>query len=97
VLSLILTRKYRVATIDNYHNSFSTSLQRVQQIATQSLPENPTSDDIRSTRVDAFQADLTKEDQVRAVLSKFGQGGLWGVIHIAVRVLLRQCFSVSLY
>lgn len=73
-----------MATIDNYHNSFPTSLQRVQEIARQNLPENPTSDDILSTQVQVFQADLTKEDQVRDVLSKFGHGGLWGVVHIAV-------------
>lgn len=72
-----------MATIDNYHNSFPTSLQRVQEIARQNLPENPTSDDILSTQVQVFQADLTKEDQVRDVLSKFGHGGLWGVVHIA--------------
>jgi hypothetical protein len=76
-----------VATIDNYHNAFPTSLKRVEQIAKQHLPENPTSDDILSTQVQSFEADLIKEDQVRTVLSSFGQGGLWGVIHIAVRYL----------
>jgi hypothetical protein len=74
-----------VATIDNYHNAFPTSLERVEQIAKQHLPENPTSDDILSTQVRSFEADLTKDDQVRTVFSSFGQGGLWGVIHIAVR------------
>jgi hypothetical protein len=74
-----------VATIDNYHNAFPTSLERVEQIAKQYLPENPTPDDILSTQVQSFEADLTKEDQVRTVLSSFGQSGLWGVIHIAVR------------
>ena len=85
VLSLLLTRKYRVATIDNYHNAFPTSLRRVEEIARQNLPKNPTPDDILSTKVQPFEADLTKEEQVRNVLSSFGQGGLWGVIHIAVR------------
>ncbi|KAG8843822.1 UDP-glucose-4-epimerase [Serendipita sp. 411] len=83
VLSLLLTRKYRVATIDNFHNAYPKSLERVQEIARQHLPENPTKDDILSTQVHSFEADLTKEDQVRSVVSHFGQGGLWGVIHIA--------------
>jgi hypothetical protein len=54
------------------------------QIAKQNLPENPTADDILSTELLSFQADLTKEDQVRQVVASFGQGGLWGVVHIAV-------------
>ncbi|CAG7847028.1 UDP-glucose 4-epimerase; AltName: Full=Galactowaldenase; AltName: Full=UDP-galactose 4-epimerase [Serendipita indica DSM 11827] len=83
VLSLILTRKYRVASIDNFHNAYPASLDRVQEIARQNLPENPTDDDILSTQVQSFKADLTKEDQVRSVVSSFGHGGLWGVIHIA--------------
>jgi hypothetical protein len=82
-----------VATIDNYHNAFPTSLKRVEQIAKQHLPENPTSDDILSTQVRTFEADLTKDDQVRTIFSSFGQGGLWGVIHIAVR----QAFPITIH
>lgn len=79
-----MTRKYRVAVIDNFHNAFPTSLKRVMQIAKQNLPENPTADDILSTELLSFPADLTKEDQIRKVIASFGQGGLWGVVHIAV-------------
>lgn len=82
----MLTRKYRVAVIDNFHNAFPTSLKRVMQIAKQSLPENPTPDDILSTELLSFQADLTKEEQIRQVFAKFGRGRLWGVIHVAVSI-----------
>lgn len=35
--------------------------------------------------IDAFRCDLTKPADVRAVFEKYGKGGIWGVVHIAVR------------
>ena len=34
--------------------------------------------------VDAHTCDLTNPAQVRAVFEKYGKGGIWGVIHVAV-------------
>jgi UDP-glucose 4-epimerase len=79
------TRQYKVISIDNYHNSQAAALKRVEQLARESLPEDPSDLDIESTKVDAFTCDLTDEDAVRKVFEHYGKGGIWGVIHIAVR------------
>ncbi len=34
--------------------------------------------------IDAYRCDLTNRD-VRAIFEKYGKGGIWGVVHIAVR------------
>ena len=73
-------------SIDNHHNSHPASLRRVAQLAHAALPENATDADKESAEIDAVKCDLTSSDQVRAVFEKYGRGGIWGVIHIAVRV-----------
>lgn|SRR5258706_10607163 len=85
VLSLALTRRFKVVSIDNYHNSFPLALSRIEDIAAAALPSGPSSDDIESAKIDAWTADLTCEDQVRAVFAHYGPAAFWGVIHIAVR------------
>jgi hypothetical protein len=80
------TRKFKVISIDNHHNSHPGALARVSQIARAALPANGASaDDRASAEVDAHSADLTKPEEIRAVFEKYGQGGIWGVIHVAVR------------
>lgn len=73
-------------TIDNHYNSLPAALTRVAQLAHDALPENATDADKESAEIDTFECDLTGPKQVRAVFEKYGKGGIWGVIHIAVRV-----------
>jgi len=75
-----------VISIDNHHNSHPAALSRVAQLAHNALPENATEADKESAEIDVVECDLTSPEQVRAVFEKYGRGGIWGVIHIAVRV-----------
>ncbi|KAA1471600.1 UDP-glucose 4-epimerase [Dentipellis sp. KUC8613] len=83
VYSLQKTRRYKIISIDNYHNSHPEALSRLEQIARDALPANATADDKASTSIDVYKCDLTQVDQVRAVFEKYGKGGIWGVIHVA--------------
>lgn len=85
IFALQETRRYKVISIDNHHNSHPKSLDRVAQIARDALPQNATAQDRDSAEVDAFKCDLTKPDEIRKVFEQYGKGGIWGVIHIAVR------------
>lgn len=44
-----------------------------------------------STEIDSYSCDLKNGDEVRAIFAKYGKGGIWGVIHVAVR-----CFALLL-
>lgn len=83
VFALQQTRRYKVISIDNHHNSFPTALTRVAQLARDALPASPTPADLESAEIDAHKCDLTNAEQVRAVFENYGKGGIWGVIHIA--------------
>ncbi|KAI6154052.1 THO complex subunit 1 transcription elongation factor-domain-containing protein [Pisolithus tinctorius] len=83
VFALQQTRRYKVISIDNHHNSFPTALTRVSQLARDALPANPTPADLESAEITAHQCDLTSAEEVRAVFENYGKGGIWGVIHIA--------------
>jgi len=78
------TRRYRVISLDNHHNSNPASLECVAQLSKSELPENPSEEEKLSAEIDVHNCDLTNSDQVRAVFEKYGKGGIWGVIHIAV-------------
>jgi len=78
------TRLYKVISLDNNHNSNSTALDRVSQLSKSELPADASEDDKLSTEIDKHKCDLTQPDQIRAVFAKYGKGGIWGVIHIAV-------------
>lgn len=83
------TRRYRVISLDNHHNSNPAALERVSQLSKSELPENPSEEEKLSVEIDVHECDLTNAEQVRAVFKKYGKGGIWGVIHIAVsRVFL---------
>lgn len=84
IYTLQKTRRYKVISVDNYHNSLSAALARVSQLSRIELPENATALERQSTEIDSFSCDLTKPEQVRAVFEKYGKGGIWGVVHIAV-------------
>ncbi|KAL1676323.1 hypothetical protein EV122DRAFT_267233 [Schizophyllum commune] len=77
------TRRYKVISIDNYHNSHPEAYRRLEKIARDELPPNPSAQDLDSTKIDYYEADLTNEAAVRKVFEKYGKGGIWGVIHIA--------------
>lgn len=83
VYCLQKTRRYKVISIDNHHNSHSAALDRVSQLSKSELPPNASELEIASTVVDSHNCDLTKPDQIKDVFEKYGKGGIWGVIHIA--------------
>jgi len=87
VYALQQTRRYKVVSVDNHHNSFPASLTRVAQLAQDALPENPSEADKESVEIDSFQCDLTCPEQIKAVFEHYGKGGIWGVVHIAVSIL----------
>lgn len=61
------------------------ALSRVSQIALDALPPDASPEERDSATVDAHTGNLTKEEDVRELFEKYGKGGIWGVIHIAVR------------
>lgn len=79
------TRRYKVVSIDNFHNSYPRVYSRLEALARSALPADATETDKESTVIDAYLCDLTNPADVRAVFEKYGKGGIWGVIHIAVR------------
>lgn len=86
IYTLQQTRRYKVISVDNYHNSFPASLTRVAQIARDTLPENPSEADKESTEIDVIQCDLTSPEQIKGIFERYDKGGIWGVVHIAVSI-----------
>ena len=86
IYTLQTTRRYKVISIDNLHNAHPKSLSRVAQLARDALPANASEQDKDSAEIDCHSCDLTQKDQIRAVFEKYGKGGIWGVVHIAVSV-----------
>jgi len=84
VYALQRTRRYKVISVDNHYNSFPIALTRVAQLACDALPENPTPAELESVEIDTYDCNLANSEQVRAIFEKYGKGGIWGVIHIAV-------------
>ena len=58
----------------------------VAQIARDALPADASEQDKDSAEIDTFTCDLTQRDAIRNVFAKYGKGGIWGVVHIAVRL-----------
>lgn len=86
VYALQKTRRYKVISIDNLHNAHPKSLARVSQIAKDALPADASEADRDSAEVDNHICDLTKPEEIVKVFEQYGKGGIWGVVHIAVRV-----------
>ncbi|KAG0150343.1 hypothetical protein CROQUDRAFT_668642 [Cronartium quercuum f. sp. fusiforme G11] len=80
VLCCLLTRKYKVVTIDNFHNSFPEAIKRVSQIALSELPPDATDEDKADTTVKTYKGDITLKPDIERV---FAAEKIWGVIHIA--------------
>ncbi|KAG1886127.1 THO complex subunit 1 transcription elongation factor-domain-containing protein [Suillus subluteus] len=96
IYALQQTRRYKVISVDNYHNSFPASLTRVAQIARDTLPENPSEADKESTEIDAFQCDLTSPEQIKGIFERYDKGGIWGVIHIAAYKAVGESVEIPL-
>ncbi|CAA7268048.1 unnamed protein product [Cyclocybe aegerita] len=90
------TRRYKVISIDNNHNSLSAALARVSQLSKSELPADATEIDWLSTEIDSHTCDLTKPEQIRAVFEKYGKGGIWGVIHIAAYKAVGESTEIPL-
>lgn len=82
------TRRYKVVTIDNFHNSFPRVFSRLEELAQCSLPPDASKTEKESAIIDTYRCDLTNHADVRAIFEKYGKGGIWGVVHIAVRFQL---------
>ncbi|KAG6840768.1 hypothetical protein C0991_004553 [Blastosporella zonata] len=96
VYSLQKTRRYKVISIDNSHNSYPVALKRVSELSKRELLPNATELEIQSTEIDAHTCDLTKPDQIKAVFEKYGKGGIYGVIHIAAYKAVGESTEIPL-
>ncbi|KAG1839472.1 THO complex subunit 1 transcription elongation factor-domain-containing protein [Suillus tomentosus] len=96
IYALQQTRRYKVISADNYHNSFPGSLTRVAQIAQDTLPENPSEADKESTEIDVCQCDLTSPEQIKGIFERYGKGGIWGVVHIAAYKAVGESVEIPL-
>ncbi|KAG8986676.1 UDP-glucose-4-epimerase [Tulasnella sp. JGI-2019a] len=96
VFVLLQTRKYKVISIDNYHNSYPEALKRVSELAKDELPADASEQDRESAEVDSFSGDLTQAADVRAIFEKYGKGGIWGVIHIAAYKAVGESSEIPL-
>ncbi|RDX44303.1 UDP-glucose 4-epimerase [Lentinus brumalis] len=96
IFALQQTRRYKVISVDNHHNSSPKALERVAQIARDALPKDASEQDKDSAEIDAFTADLTQKDQIRKVFEKYGKGGIWGVVHIAAYKAVGESTEIPL-
>ncbi|KAJ3478086.1 hypothetical protein NLI96_g10011 [Meripilus lineatus] len=96
VFSLQETKRYKVVSIDNHHNSHSKALDHVAKIARDALLPDASERDRDSAEIDAQVCDLTSPAQVRKVFEKYGKGGIWGVIHIAAYKAVGESTEIPL-
>jgi UDP-glucose 4-epimerase len=97
IYALQKTRRYKVISLDNGHNSHPKALARVSALSRSELPEDASERDIETTEIESHACDLTRRDEIRAVFERYGKGGIWGVIHIAVRSAYYRGGSVALF
>ncbi|KAF8347064.1 THO complex subunit 1 transcription elongation factor-domain-containing protein [Amanita rubescens] len=96
IYALQKTRRYKVISLDNYHNSQPAALARISQLSWSELPKNPTPLEIQSTEIDSICCDLTKPDAIRNVFEKYGKGEIWGVVHIAAYKAVGESTEIPL-
>ncbi|KAJ7070683.1 hypothetical protein C8F01DRAFT_1216483 [Mycena amicta] len=96
IYTLQKTRRYKVISLDNGHNSHSNALDRVSALSRSELPENASERDIETTVIENHSCDLTRRDEIRAVFEKYGKGGIWGVVHIAAYKAVGESVEVPL-
>ncbi|KAI9610719.1 hypothetical protein KEM48_002480 [Puccinia striiformis f. sp. tritici PST-130] len=80
LLCCLLTKKYKVITIDNFHNSFPPAIERVSRIALDELPKDATEEDKKYTHITLYKGDITIKSDIENV---FENENVWGVVHIA--------------
>lgn len=85
------TRRYKVVSIDNFHNSYPRAFPRLEELARSTLPPDASETEKEATVIDAYRCDLTNPADVRAIFEKYGKGGIWGVVHVAVRFQIALC------
>ncbi|CAO1629939.1 unnamed protein product [Sympodiomycopsis kandeliae] len=84
VLSVLLTRRYRVVVVDNFHNSFPTAIERVQEIATSSLPADATTAQKNACKVEVVKGDLRNRDTFANIFAQnTGADQIYAVILVA--------------
>ncbi|KAK7040177.1 UDP-glucose-4-epimerase [Paramarasmius palmivorus] len=83
VYCLAKTRRYKVISVDNNHNSHSSALDRVSALVKEELSQEAPEQDLECATFDSYKVDLTKPEEIQAVFEKYGKGGIWGVIHVA--------------
>jgi len=96
VFALQETRRYKVVSIDNFHNSYPKVFSRLEDLARKALPADATETEKESTVIDAYHCDLTNPAAVRAVFEKYGKGGIWGVVHIAAYKAVGESTEIPL-
>ncbi|KAG5635911.1 hypothetical protein H0H81_009673 [Sphagnurus paluster] len=96
VYALQKTRRFKVISIDNHHNSHPAALSRVSELSRKELGPNPSELELASTIVDAHKCDLTQPSQIRTVFEKYGKGGIWGVIHVAAYKAVGESTEIPL-
>ncbi|PWO00417.1 UDP-glucose 4-epimerase [Tilletiopsis washingtonensis] len=85
VLCVLLTRKYTVTVVDNFHNSFPESMTRVSQIARDELPADASQEDKDACTVDVVKGDMRDAKVLDGIFADYKQKGdaIWSVILVA--------------
>ncbi|KAH9980603.1 THO complex subunit 1 transcription elongation factor-domain-containing protein [Russula compacta] len=96
VFALQETRRYKIVSIDNFHNSYPKAFKRLEEVARSALPPDASETEKESTVIDAYRCDLTNPADVRAVFEKYGKGGIWGVVHIAAYKAVGESTEIPL-
>ncbi|KAJ7040243.1 THO complex subunit 1 transcription elongation factor-domain-containing protein [Mycena alexandri] len=96
IYTLQNTRRYKVISLDNGHNSHPLALSRVSALSRSELPEGASARDIETTEIESHACDLTRRDEIRAVFEKYGKGGIWGVVHIAAYKAVGESVEIPL-
>ena len=78
------TRRFKIISVDNVAKSSPAVYDRLNKMARDALPADATEQDKDSAEIDQYKIDLINAEDVRAVFERYGKGGIWGVIHIAV-------------
>ncbi|KAJ6609332.1 THO complex subunit 1 transcription elongation factor-domain-containing protein [Mycena sp. CBHHK59/15] len=96
IYTLQKTRRYKVISVDNGHNSHPKALSRVSALSRSELREDASERDIESTEIESYSGDLTRPEDIRAVFEKYGVGGIWGVVHIAAYKAVGESTEIPL-
>ncbi|KAL9933335.1 hypothetical protein V8E36_008053 [Tilletia maclaganii] len=85
LLCVLLTRKYKVTVIDNFHNSFPAAIDRVERLAAQSLPADASQQERDASKVELIKVDLRDAQAVDAVYAKYAQANdpIWATVLVA--------------